>query len=560
MSDKNQVPLVESLFTGGIFGSGATVPWEGEEFKEALKDSGRAIATESDGIETFIEGAVGLSSLSGGSTFNPTTQANRIKAYRRIQYYPEVSECIDNIVNDAISSSVDRLPIELDFKLLEEDEDFNLTKNVKKAMSDAHKKILKLTKISENPTDVFKKFYVDGKMAFQIILPESPKKGDGITRLVPLESSSIFKVKIVKVDKDSTGIEYVTSEREAYLYDAKTFKNTNSKTVTVTGINEGKILEMPFESIAYADSGQYTVDGKGIVGFMEPAVKPANNLATVEDATVIYSITRAVDRRAIFVDVGDLPTKSAEEVVKRTMGKFKSKLNYNVATGAVDNNSVNMSMTQDFYLARKDGKNVADIQTLDGGNNIGQINHIQYFKEKLYTALKIPRARAREESASINIGGSDLAEVSRAEYKFSNHVKGIRRDFSSILKHCLKVELIQNGTMTESEWNEIQDLIIYDFVIDSFIIEQQENETLSTRMELLRTVEPYIGKLFSMKYVKEKVLRMSDDEIQNLEKEIEKEREEGLYDEYGETPLQMETKEERDRRLMGNADGMGTGF
>lgn len=554
MSDNKANPLLESLFMGGIFGSGSTVPWEGEKFQDTINDSGKAIAIDADGVETFVEGSVGLSSLSGGSSFNPTTQANRIKAYRRIQYYPEVSECIDNVVNDAISSSSDRLPIELDFKLLEEAEEISFNDKIQSELNQSHKKILNLLKMNENPTSIFRKFFVDGKMGFQIILSKDPKKG-GIERLVPLESSSLFRVKLVTLEKDKSGIEYVAKEKDAFLYDSKAFKNSGISSVSVSGINEGKILQMDYESVAYADSGQYTVDGKGIVGYLEPAVKPANNLATVEDSTVIYSITRAIDRRAIYVDVGDLPTKSAEEVVRKTMNKFKTKLNYNQATGAVDNNSVNMSMTQDFFLARKDGKNVADIQTLEGGTNIGQTNHIQYFKEKLYTSLKIPRARANDESSTINIGGSDFAEVSRSEYKFSNHVKGIRRDFTSILKHCLHVDLVQRNILSEKEWLVIEPLIIYDFIIDSFIIEQQENETLNTRLELLRTIEPYVGKLFSIKYVREKVLRMSVDEIKTMQEEIDEEEKNGEYDKYGETPLQMETKEERLQAL--NPDGNG---
>ena len=540
MAKKNM--LTEANFMGGLFGSSATVPWEGKDFEDNVNDAGKAIATGADGSHIFVEGGRNLSTYGGMGDFNTSTQVSRIRNYRRMQYYPEVDEAIDNVVNDLISNEDDRIPIELNFKRLEEKG--VVGEKTMEKMSEAHDKIIRLLEIDKYPYEIMRKFYVDGKRAYQVILSEKPKQ-DGIGRLVELEAASIHKVKMIKINADKTGIEYVEKERDAYLYDSKTFLSTGARMHTVN-VNQNKILELPFESIAYADSGMFTVDGRGVVGFLEPAVKPANNLSTIEDSTIIYSITRAIDKRAVFVDVGDLPTKAAESVVKKTMEKFKVKLNYNQATGEVDANKNQISMVEDYYLARRDGKNVADIQTLDAGRNFGEVNHVQYFKEKVYVALKIPRSRARDEGSVVNIGGSDLAETSRSEYKFGNHIKKIRKRFTPVLEHCLRIELIQTGVCTEKEWLEnIKPFLAYTFVTDNYIVEQQETETLRSRLALMEEIAPYVGKVFSIDTVLREILKRSDEEIKNEENKIRDEEKEGLYDDYGETPLQMLSRDER---------------
>lgn len=533
--------LDESVFLGGLFGAGATVPWEGEDYEKNMETVGNAIATDADGAYTFIEGGKNLA-IMGGAEFNTANQTYRIRSYREMQYYPEVDEAIDHIIGDMITNDPKRLPVELDFTMLEK-QGLEPSSKVKEALNTAHEKILKLCGIAQQPTELARSFYVDGKQAFQIILNKDPKKG--INRMVKLDSASIYKVKMIKLGNTPEGIQYVEAERDAYLYDAKAYMATGSRIHTIE-INQNKILELPFDSVAYADSCMYTPEGKGIVGFMEPAVKAANNLNTVEDSTVIYSITRAVDKRAVYVDVGDLPTKSAESVLKRTMEMFRTKLNYNQATGEITGRKKQLSMNEDYYLARRDGKNVAEVQTLDAARNINDVNHVQYFKEKVYTALKIPRARARENSSSlVNIGGSPLGEQDRAEYNFGKHVASIRQKYSEMLKHALKVECIQTNVMTAEEWNEIKDYLMYEFVIDNYIIEQQQNETFSQRMALLREVEPFVGKLFSIKYVEKNVLKRSDDEIELMQQEIEDEQNKGMYNDYGETPLQLISREER---------------
>lgn len=531
--------LLESSIMGGLFGAGAAVPWEGKDYSEAIENIGKAIATDSSGTYTFVEGGKNLSIMGGGG-FNTTDQVSRIRSYRQMQYYPEVDEAIDNIVGDMITNDPKRIPIELDLDLLDQ-RDSNLPENIRNKLKEAHEKILRLAGILENPSEMARSFYVDGKQAFQIILGN-----EGIEKLVKLDSSSIYKVKMVKVELSKEGVEYVKEERDAFLYDSKAYMSAGART-HVLEINQNKILELPRRMIAYADSGLYTPDGKGVVGFLEAAVKPANNLSTTEDATVIYSITRAIDRRAIYVDVGDLPTKSAESVLKATMEKFKTKLNYNQSTGAINNNKAQMSMVEDMYLARRDGKNVADIQTLEAGRNLGEINHVQYFKEKLYTAMKVPRSRANENSNSmVNIGGSNLGEMDRAEYKFGRHIDSIRKKWANgVLKHSLEVEVVETNLMSQEEWDKISPFINYEFVVDNFIIEQQENETIAQRQQLLGEVEPYVGKLYSIEFVEKNILRRSEEEIKQMQEQIEREREAGLYDDYGETPLQMMSREDR---------------
>jgi hypothetical protein len=301
----------------------------------------------------------------------------------------------------------------------------------------------------------------------------------------------------------------------------------------------------------------YSPDGKTSVGYLEAAVKPANNLRTVEDATVIYAITRAIDKRAFYLDCGDLPKKSAEEYMVKMMNKFKTKLNYNPGTGEIDQNKAAISMIEDLWLPRRDGQNATEIQNLEAGKNLGEINHVQYMKEKLYAGLKIPKGRITNDSM-INIGGSELAQVTRDEWKFSKHITRIRKRFSGILKQTLKVELIQTKVMSEDEWLEYADMINYEFAGDSYIKEQQEAETMTSRVNVMKEVEPYVGKLYSIETVQKKILRMTDEEIKAEAKLIEEEKAAGKYEDYGTSPLTMKSEEQMQNEF-GQPGGFGVG-
>jgi hypothetical protein len=531
MADKKLSFILES-FMGGIFGGKSVVPWDGQETPVEDLSQNNQITTSLDGTETYVIGGGVLTSVIPNSEANAKRMSIRILTYRNMQYYVEVDEAIDHVINDIITNEGDESPIAINLDRLE------LSESIKDKIREAHDKISRLMDLEDNAYEVFRQFYVDGRRGYQIILDE---KGKGIKKLVCLDPVAIRPVTLVETEhKDN--IEIVKSERKTYLYDSTATSQSGVNT-WVMSINQNKILELPFESVAFSDAGMYTSDGRSSVGFLEPAVKPANNLKTVEDGNVIYSITRAIDKRAFLLDVGDLPKKSAEEYIVKMMEKFKTKLNYNTETGDIDRNKTNISMVEDYWLPRRDGQQATEIQNLEAGRNIGEVNHIQYFRDKLYRSLKIPTTR-QSPDAMVNIGGSDLAQITREEWKFNRHTGRVKKRFNAILKQILKVELIQKKIVNSDEWEEIKDKIGYDYAADSYVAEQQETELMMGRINAMREAEPYVGKIFSIQTIKKNILRLSDEEIEQEEKQIAEEKKAGLYDDIGESPLQMKKEDE----------------
>ena len=541
------IQMLTENFLGGIFGASSQVPWDGPDTQDPKVGVKTQIATDADGTETYIMGGGSLSAITPNSEANAKQVASKIQTYRNMQYYVEVDEAIENVVNDVISSDSDEAPISVNLDRLK------VSDATKEKIRVAHDKIMRLLELNENAYEILRQYYIDGRRGYQIIMDETPSKG--IKKLVCLDSCSIRPVKLVEVEQRD-GMEFIKTERRAFLYNSAASSQSGVGT-WVLNANQNRILELPYDSVAYVDSGLYSPDGKTSVGYLEAAVKPANNLRTVEDATVIYAITRAIDKRAFYLDCGDLPKKSAEEYMVKMMNKFKTKLNYNPGTGEIDQNKAAISMIEDLWLPRRDGQNATEIQNLEAGKNLGEINHVQYMKEKLYAGLKIPKGRITNDSM-INIGGSELAQVTRDEWKFSKHITRIRKRFSGILKQTLKVELIQTKVMSEDEWLEYADMINYEFAGDSYIKEQQEAETMTSRVNVMKEVEPYVGKLYSIETVQKKILRMTDEEIKAEAKLIEEERAAGKYEDYGTSPLTMKSEEQMQNEF-GQPGGFGVG-
>lgn len=523
---KTMFSMLTENFLGGIFGASATVPWEGPEAPQEATPKFQ-ITTNTDGTEAYVVGGGVLTAVAPNAEANAKATATKILTYRNMQYYTEVDEAIEHVVNDVITSEAGISPISINLDRLD------VSDKVKEKIRKAFDRILDLMEINENGYEILRQFYVDGRRGYQII----PKKGGkGIEKMVCLDSMCIRPVKLIEIENQNN-IEYIKSEKHAYLYHSAT-QTQNGATSWVLSANQNRILELDYESVAYSDSGMFSPDGKTVVGFLEPAVKPANNLRTVEDATVIYAITRAIDKRAFYLDVGDLPKKSAEEYMTAQMNRFKTKLNYNSTTGDIDQNKVNISMVEDLWLPRRDGVSATEISTLEAGRNLGEINHVQYMKEKLYASLKIPKGRLSSDSM-INIGGSELAQITRDEWKFSRHVNRIRKRFANLFHQPLKIELIGTKIVTDKEWDEIIEKISFDFEGDSYIKEQQENEILMGRINVLRDIEPYVGKVWSIETIKKKILRMTDEEIEMEDKLIAEEKKAGAYDDIGESPLKL---------------------
>ncbi|AWY10149.1 capsid assembly protein [Vibrio phage VP-1] len=504
-----------------------------EKEDENLYKNSDVIAYEENGADTaVIAGGVHNKNPNGGpaAQTNLTYQRDKINRYRSMLNHPEVEEAVDHIVNDVVTCDEDEDPIAINL------EDVEISESVKNKVYDAFSKIMGLMDFQNNGYERILSFYVDGRQSYHKIVDEK-KKREGIKRLVMLDPRAIKKVREIVKEKDSDGIEKVKSDETFFVYDPNVVRKTAGQQLG-TYQSHSQRLKLSEGMVAYVDSG-LPIDEMGFVpGFLEKASCVLNKLRTMEDAMVIYAITRAPEKRAFYLDTGSLPKKSSEEYVKMMMGKFNTSVSYNRETGEISSASKLMGIVEDYWMPRKEGKTATQIETLQGGQQLGETSHILYFLERLYKALKVPKSRIDSGDSGgglVNIGGSDLAQTTRAEYNFSKFINRIRRRYATeLFNDLLRTELILTNVTSEAEWDKLfKDNIKYDWIGDSYIKEQQDNEILAQRIQNMQQVEPYIGTLWSIDSVRKDILKMTDEDIKREQKQIEKEENEGMYGEIG---------------------------
>jgi hypothetical protein len=284
-------------------------------------------------------------------------------------------------------------------------------------------------------------------------------------------------------------------------------------------------LKMSRDSITYCTSG--LVDrNKGIcLSYLNKAIKSLNQLRMIEDSLVIYRLSRAPERRIFYIDVGNLPKVKAEQYLRDVMMRYRNKLVYDAGTGEIRDDKKYMSMLEDFWLPRREGGRGTEITTLPGGQNLGELTDVEYFKKKLYRSLNVPPTRMEGEGG-FNLGRS--SEILRDELKFTKFVGRLRMRFSNMFNDILKTQLILKNIITPEDWSKMEEHIQYDFLYDNHFSELKEAELLTERLNLVATAEPYIGKYYSQDYVRRKILRQTDQEIVEQDALIEKEIEEGI--------------------------------
>ena len=460
---------------------------------------------ENDG-STYIQSAGGHFGSyvdMGGDT--GTAEQDLIKRYRDVATQPECDSAIEDIVNEAIVADTDAAPIELLTDNLDQPD------NIKKLIREEFTNVIELLQFNNYGHDIFRRWYVDGRLFYHIIVDEkSPKKG--ILELRSIDPIKIKKVKEVETIKDNaTGIDLIKQIDEYYLYQDSSLSNSNA------GIKISK------DAIQYTTSGLLDVSRKKILSHLQKAIKPVNQLRMMEDSLVIYRLSRAPERRIFYIDVGNLPKGKAEEYVKGIMNNYHNKLVYDASTGELKDDRKHMSMLEDFWLPRREGGRGTEITTLPGGENLGQIDDIIYFQKKLYKALNVPVNRLEQE-AQFSLGRS--TEISRDEVKFQKFIDRLRKRFGWLFLDLLKLQLILKGIITEQDWKEIKEQIGLDYIKDSHFAELKDNEILRERIELLTTMEEFIGTYFSMDYVRKKILQQSDEDIEAMKEQIESEKDE----------------------------------
>jgi hypothetical protein len=373
--------------------------------------------------------------------------------------------------------------------------------------------------------DIFRRYYVDGRMYYHKLFDQK-NPGAGIQELRYIDPRKIKKVREVEKKKDEvTGVEIYTKVLEYFVFSDSGF----AKTQGYTAPNNTAIgVKIAPEAISYVTSGLIDLDRNLVVGHLDKAIKPTNMLRMAEDSMLIYRMARAPERRVFYVDTGNLPTAKAEQYLKSVMDKFKTKIVYDASTGEMRDDRKHMSMMEDFWLPRREGGNGTQVDTLEGAQNLGVTQDVEYYQSKLYNALNVPTSRLKGDNP-MNFGRQ--MEVTRDELKFAKFISRIRRKFTELFDDLLKTQLVLKGVITPDDWESIlKPKIKYVFASDIYWAEAKEIENLRNRVEILTELDPYIGVYYSKNWVRKNVLKMTDDDIDQNQKEIESERDEMAAD------------------------------
>ena len=439
-----------------------------------------------------------------------------IKKYREIALHPECDSAIDDIINESISSDLDFAPVNIELSNLE------VGDKIKKQVREEFRLILKLLDFDTKCHDIFRRWYIDGRMHYHKMIDfENPQ--EGIKELRYIDALKIKKVReVVKkkatidnVEKGPNGEKFDYGEvLEYYMYFPHGYK-----------AQQAKGLKIANDAICSVNSGLMDHNRNTVLSFLHKAIKSVNQLRMIEDSLVIYRLSRAPERRIFYIDVGNLPKMKAEQYLREVMNRYRNKLVYDSATGEVRDDRKHMSMLEDFWLPRREGGRGTEITTLPGGQNLGELEDVKYFQKKLYKSLNIPLSRLEQES-SFTIGRTN--EITRDELKFAKFVGRLRKKFSELFHDLLKTQLVLKGIMTLDDWEELKENIQYDFIFDNHFTELKDNELLTERLNSVGMIEPYLGKYFSAEYVRKQVLHFTDEEIEEMDIQIEKEKSLGI--------------------------------
>ncbi len=433
---------------------------------------------------------------------NVKNEADLILKYRDIASQPECDAAIDDIVSEAIVSDDDSSPVDIIL------DDLDQPDRIKKMIREEFENVMALLNMNWYGHDIFRRWYIDGRLFYhKIIDDKQPKRG--IIELRPVDPTRIRKVKELVKEKDpKTGTEIVVGQNEFYMYQDKAMNKSNQG------------LKIAPDSIAYVTSGVLDPTRKKVLSYLHKALKPVNQLRMMEDSLVIYRLSRAPERRIFYIDVGNLPKGKAEEYVKGIMNNYRNKMVYDASTGEMKDDRKHMSMLEDFWLPRREGGRGTEITTLPGGENLGQIDDILYFQKKVYKSLNVPSSRLEQE-AQFSLGRS--SEITRDELKFQKFISRIRKKFASLFVDILRTQVILKGIVTEDEWLEIRDSINFDFLQDTHFAELKNAELLREKIGTLREVDEFVGKYYSVEWVRKNVLMQSDEDMEEIDKQIDDE-------------------------------------
>ena len=490
---------------------------------------------ESDKAKSFVAPSdeEGTLDIAGGAGFfgqylsydkAARNEYDLIRKYRTTAENPECDQAIEDIINEAIIADELDLSVKLNLDWVP------LSMGIKKKMVEEFNEILTLLQWKKKGHDIFRRWYVDGRIFYHKLVDENAKR-KGITEVRYIDPKFIKKVREVNKVKQPNQPALVKQVKEWYLYNETGVYPVMGTSTSGQG---GEGIRISPDAIAYVTSGIYNATTNQVYGHLQKAIKPTNQLRMIEDSVVIYRISRAPERRIFYIDVGNLPKPKAEAYLKDVMTRYRNKLVYDASTGEVKDDRNQMSMLEDFWLPRREGGRGTEITTLGGGQNLGELEDVKYFQKKLYKSLNIPISRLEDAGGGFNLGRS--TEITRDEIKFSKFIQRLRKKFGELFQDLLKTQMILKGIITDEDWKSIKEYIIYDFQDDNHFQELKDMEILKERIEALNNVNEFVGTYYSVEYIRRYILRQSDTEIDEIDKQIADEKKKGVMGDDAGTP------------------------
>ena len=437
-----------------------------------------------------------------------------ITRYREMSNHPELEMAIDDIVNEAISHDDSGKTVNIVLDKLKQPE------AVKKKILEEFDNILRMLNFGNLSDDLFKRWYIDGRIYYHVVVDDKDPKA-GIQELRYIDPRKIRKVREIKKERDpKTGADIIKSIAEYYVYSDR---GTTTQTFGAS-VNSG--LRIAPDAVINVNSGLMDAKNTFVISYLHKAIKPLNQLRMIEDAVVIYRLSRAPERRIFYIDVGNLPRGKAEQYLKDIMVKYRNKMVYDANTGELRDDRKHLSMLEDFWLPRREGGKGTEITTLPAGQNLGELEDVKYFRNKLLQSLNVPISRLEPQQGGM-IGLGRTTEVTRDEVKFLKFIIRLRNKFSQIFDHALEKQLVLKGICTKEEWSVFKEQIYYDYVKDNNFTELRDAELLQSRVQTLSIVDPYVGRYYSAEWVRKNILQQTDEDIIAIDEQIKKESDAG---------------------------------
>ena len=481
--------------------------------KESQKGPSFVHKDSDDAAQPIVAGGYFGQYVDLGDSANKSNEVDLIGRYREMSLHPEADAAISDITNEAIAGDLDDHPVDIELSNLP------VSQSVKNRLREEFENILSLLDFDRRAYDIFRRWYIDGRLFYhKMIDPDDPKKG--ITELRYIDPRKIKKV--IEYDKPKDRISPVDPQVNALIPKAVEYFIYSPK-----GLRgyENQGIKIATDAICFCHSGQMDMQRNYVLSHLHKAIKALNQLRMIEDSLVIYRLSRAPERRIFYIDVGNLPKQKAEQYLREVMARYRNKLVYNADTGEIRDDKKFMSMLEDFWLPRREGGRGTEISTLPGGQNLGELEDVKYFQKKLYKSLNVPNSRLETET-TFNIGRA--AEITRDEVKFQKFVARLRKRFGELFTDLLKTQLILKGIISIEEWEVMKEHIQFDYIADNYFTELKEIEIRNERMNEVNQMDPYVGKYFSIEHIRRQILKQTDVEIKEIDKQIEAETEAGL--------------------------------